>query len=135
MPAAARTAVVNVAAPMFKANPWSISAELRAEHPVVRVPMPGGLREGYLVTRYEDAIRVLRDDEHFVKDVRNARDSRHLGQPWVPPSLRPLNHTMLDSDGVEHRRLRTLVRDTFTPNYIAQLEPRVQMVADQLLNG
>src|SRR5437870_9117499 len=67
MPVAAGTPVVNVAAPTFKANPWSICAELRAERPVVRVPMPGGLREGYLITRYEDAIRVLRDDEHFVK--------------------------------------------------------------------
>ncbi len=42
--------------------------------------------------------------------------------------------TMLDSDGAEHRRLRTLVRDTFAPHYIAQLEPRVQVVADQLLD-
>src|SRR5713226_7096008 len=100
MPVAAGTPVVNVAAPTFKANPWSISAELRAEQPVVRVPMPGGLREGYLITRY---------DEHFVKDVRSARDPRHLGQPWIPPLLRPLNHTMLDSDGAEHRHLRTLV--------------------------
>jgi cytochrome P450 len=134
MPVAAGAPVVNVAAPTFKANPWSICAELRAEQPVVRVPMPGGLREGYLITRYEDAIRVLRDDEHFVKDVRRARDPRHLGQPWIPPMLRPLNHTMLDSDGAEHRRLRTLVRDTFAPHYIAQLEPRVQVVADQLLD-
>jgi cytochrome P450 len=134
MPVTAGTPVVNVAAPTFKANPWSICAELRAEQPVVRVPMPGGLREGYLITRYEDAIRVLRDDEHFVKDVRSARDPRHLGQPWIPPLLRPLSHTMLDSDGAEHRRLRTLVRDTFAPHYIAQLEPRVQVVADQLLD-
>jgi len=98
------------------------------------VPLPGGLREGYLITRYEDAIRVLRDDEHFVKDVRSARDPRHLGQPWIPPLLRPLSHTMLDSDGAEHRRLRTLVRDAFAPHYIARLEPRVQVVADQLLD-
>jgi len=41
---------------------------------------------------------------------------------------------MLDSDGAEHRRLRTLVRDAFAPHYIARLEPRVQVVADQLLD-
>ncbi len=131
MPVAARTPVVNVAAPTFKANPWSISAELRAEQPVVRVPMPGGLREGYLITRYEDAIRVLRDDEHFVKDVRSARDPRHLGQPWIPPLLRPLSHTMLDSDGAEHRRLRTLVRVVANQllDRLAQ-QGRVDLVAD-----
>jgi cytochrome P450 len=40
---------------------------------------------------------------------------------------------MLECDGEEHRRLRNLVRHTFTPRYVAQLEPRVQQVADQLL--
>jgi cytochrome P450 len=134
MPVAAETPAVNVAAPTFKANPWPVCAELRAKQPVVRVPLPGGLRAGYLITRYEDGLRVLRDDEHFVKDIRRARDPRHLGQPWIPPLLRPLSHTMLDSDGAEHRRLRTLVRDTFAPHYIAQLEPRVQVVTDELLS-
>ena len=31
MPVAAGTPVVNVATPRFKANPWSVCAELRAE--------------------------------------------------------------------------------------------------------
>jgi cytochrome P450 PksS len=124
----------NIASAEFKANPWPSCAALRGEQPVVRIPVPGGLREGYLITRYEDAVQVLRDDERFVKDVRNARDPGQLGMPWIPPPLRPLSHTMLDSDGAEHRRLRSLVRDTFSPRYIAQLEPRVQAVVDQLLD-
>jgi len=67
MPVAAGTPVVNVAAPTFKANPWFICAELRAEQPVVRVPMPGGLREGYLITRYEDAIRYCATTNTLLK--------------------------------------------------------------------
>lgn len=68
-----------------------------------------------------------------MKDVRSARDPGNLRLPWVPRALQPLSHTMLDSDRAEHRRLRSLVRDTFAPGYITQLEPRVQQVTDELL--
>jgi len=126
--------VVDIASPAFKANPWPACAGLRDEQPVVRTVIPGGRGEGYLVTRYEEAIRVLRDDETFVKDVRHGREPGRLGGPWVPPFLRPLSHTLLDSDGAEHRRLRTLVRDTFASHYIERLVPRVQAIVDQLLD-
>jgi cytochrome P450 len=125
--------VPDIISPAFKADPLAACAHLRAEQPVVRVSVPGVAAGGaYLVTRYEDAIAVLRD-ERFVKDVRSARDPGDLRQPWMPRALRPLSHTMLDSDGAEHRRLRSLVRDVFTPRDVARLEPRVQEVADGLL--
>ena len=127
-----RTSVPDIVSPAFKADPLPASARLRAELPVARVSVPGVPDDAYLVTRYEDAVAVLRD-ERFVKDVRNARDPVHLRQPWMLRALQPLAHTMLDSDGDEHRRLRSLVRDTFTPRYVAQLEPRIQEVADELL--
>lgn len=128
------TMPLDIASANFKANPWPACAHLRAEQPVVCVPVRvhTSMDEAYLVTRYEDAAAVLRD-ERFVKDIRSARDSHHFGVPWVPRALKPLAHTMLDSDGDEHRRLRTLVRDTFAPKHIAQLEPRAQEVVDELL--
>jgi cytochrome P450 len=129
------TTLPDIASTDFKANPWPACAHLRAERPVVRVPvrMHTSMDEAYLVTRYEDAAAVLRD-ERFVKDVRSARDAHHLGVPWMPRALKPLAHTMLDADGDEHRRLRTLVRDTFAPKHIAQLEPRVRELVDELLD-
>src|SRR5215472_17211332 len=108
-----RAAVTDIVSPAFKADPLPATARLRAELPVARVSVPGVPGDAYLVTRYDDAIAVLRD-ERFVKDVRNARDRGDLRQPWMPRALQPLAHTMLDSDGEEHRRLRSLVRDTFT---------------------
>ncbi len=129
------TTTLDIASADFKANPWPACAHLRAEQPVARVPVRVhfGMDEAYLVTRYEDAATVLRD-ERFVKDVRSAREPHHLGLPWMPRALKPLAHTMLDSDGDEHRRLRTLVRDTFAPKHIAQLEPRVQELVGELLD-
>lgn len=129
------TMPLDITSANFKANPWPACAHLRAEQPAVRVPVRvhTSMDEAYLITRYEDAAAVLRD-ERFVKDVRGARDAHHLGVPWMPQALKPLAHTMLDSDGDEHRRLRTLVRDTFAPKHIAQLEPRVHELVDELLD-
>jgi cytochrome P450 PksS len=126
------SAVPDIVSPAFKADPLPACGRLRAEQAVARVPVPGVVGNAYLITRYEDAVAVLRD-ERFVKDVRSARDPGNLRVPWVPRALKPLSHTMLDSDGAEHRRLRSLVRDTFAPRYITQLEPRVQQVTDELL--
>jgi cytochrome P450 len=127
-----RAVAPDIVSAAFKADPLPACAHLRAEQPVARVSVPGVSGEAYLVTRYQDAAAVLRD-ERFVKDVRNARDPANLRGPWVPGALKPLMHTMLDGDGAEHHRLRGLVRDTFAPRYVAQLEPRVQQVAGELL--
>src|SRR5207253_513599 len=128
-----RAVAPDIVSAAFKADPLPACAHLRAEQPVARVSVPGVSGEAYLVTRYEDAAAVLRD-ERFAKDVRNARDPGNLRLPWVPGALKPLMHTMLDSDGAEHHRLRGLVRDTFAPRYVAQLEPRVQQVAGDLVS-
>jgi cytochrome P450 PksS len=125
-------AAPDVASPAYKADPGQACARLRAERPVVRLRVRGVADEAYLVTRYDDAVAVLRD-ERFVKDVRNAGDPGDSRLPWMPPALLRLSHHMLESDGNDHRRLRGLVRDTFAPRYVAQLEPRVREVAAELL--
>jgi cytochrome P450 PksS len=129
------TTPLDIASTAFKADPWPACAHLRREQPVARVPVRVhfGREEAYLVTRYDDAATVLRD-ERFVKDIRRARNPHDFGVPWMPRELKPLAHTMLDSDGAEHRRLRSLVRDTFAPKHIAQLEPRVRELVGTLLD-
>lgn len=91
--------------------------------------VPAIIGDAYLVTRHEDAVAVPKD-ERFVKDVRNARGPGNLRLPWMPRALKPLAHTMLDSDGAEHQRLRRLVRDPFTRRYTAQLLQAVQTSHD-----
>jgi cytochrome P450 len=127
-----RIPVPDIVSAAFKADPLPASALLRAELPVARVSVPGVSGDAFLVTRYEDAVAVLRD-ERFAKDVRSARGSADLRLAWMPRALEPLANTMLDRDGEAHRRLRSLVRDTFAPRYVAALEPRAQEIADELL--
>jgi cytochrome P450 PksS len=130
---AAAAPIAEIASPAFMAEPLPTCARLRAERAVVRMAVPFAEGHAYVVTRYAEAAAVLRD-ERFVKNVRTARDPGDLRLPWTPRSLRPLQHNMLDTDGTEHRRLRRLVQETFSPRYIAQLEPRVAALATELLD-
>jgi cytochrome P450 len=42
---------------------------------------------------------------------------------------------MLNRDGADHRRLRRLVTKAFTPRVVEQLRPRIQAIADELLDA
>jgi cytochrome P450 len=125
--------ITEIASAAFKADPLPACARLRAERPVVRMAVPFAEGEAYVVTRYAEAAAVLRD-ERFVKNVGSARDPADLRLPWAPRALRPLQNSMLDADGAEHRRLRSLVQEVFGPRYMAQLEPRIESLTTELLD-
>ena len=42
---------------------------------------------------------------------------------------------MLNKDGADHRRLRKLVTKAFTPRMVEQLRPRIQEIADELIDA
>lgn len=116
----------------WKADPYPLYARLRAEQPVSRARF--GKLPAWLITRYDDVALVLRD-ERFVKDVRNAQSAAQLAErPWVPSFMLPLDSNMLDQDDPNHARLRALVHKAFTPARVEKLEPRIEAVANQLLD-
>lgn len=120
--------------PDFKANPYPTYAQLRSNAPIHRVPLPDG-RGMWLVTRYEDVSAIFRD-ERFVKDWRNAMTPEQLAQvPAIPEVMKPLTSNMLDTDPPDHERLRALVSKAFTPRLIERMRPRVQEIADTLLDA
>src|SRR5919199_3655341 len=112
----------DVASPRFKADPYPFYARLREEAPVypVTVHVPDR-RRAWLVTRYDDAVAVLKDPR-LVKDRRNVRDGgRAAREPWIPGFLKPLQRNLLDLDDPDHTRLRTLVHRGFTPRLVERL--------------
>jgi cytochrome P450 len=120
--------------PAFKANPYLTYARLRSDAPIYRVTLPTG-QGMWLVTRYEDVSAILKD-ERFVKDVRNAMTPEQLAQmPPIPEVMKPLTRNMLDTDPPDHERLRALVSKAFTPRLIERMRPRVQEIADALLDA
>src|SRR5215218_569872 len=129
-----KIAAPDLASPEFKANPYPFYAQLREEAPVWRTEVLNG-RTAWLVTRYEDAMGVLKDDR-FAKDPRSAQDPDQRAQAqWVPAILKPLERNMLDVDEPDHRRLRTLVSKAFTPRLIERLRGRIEAICQELLDA
>ncbi len=128
-----RIGAPDLASPAFKADPYPFYARLRAEAPVWRATLRDR-RTAWLVTRYEDVARVLKDDT-FVKDKLNAMDPEQRAKtPWVPGFLKPLERNMLDLDDPDHARLRALVSKAFTPRLIEQLRGRIETLCEELLD-
>ncbi|HJZ47214.1 MAG TPA: cytochrome P450, partial [Roseiflexaceae bacterium] len=128
------TSRVNLASREFKADPYPFYARLRAEAPVFRTMLPNR-QPAWLITRYDDALAMLKD-ERLVKDRRNALSrERPAKSPWMPAFMRPLARNMLDLDAPDHTRLRALVHQAFTPRRIEQLRARIQVLCDQLLDA
>ena len=126
---------VNVVSSAFKANPFPYYASLRAEAPVYRIVMPDK-QAAWLITRYDDVAMVLKDEQHFVKDRRNAMTPEQLAhQPWIPGFFNALSSNLLDTDAPDHTRLRGLVHKAFTPRLIEQMRARIDALANELIDA
>lgn len=125
---------ISITSREFKANPYPFYARLRAEEPVIRVPIPGK-QFVWLVTRYDDVAAALKD-ERFVKNRRNARSTEQIAkEPWMPAFAKAMESNVLDLDAPDHTRLRGLVHKAFTPKLIDQMRDRVQSITDELLDA
>jgi cytochrome P450 len=67
------------------------------------------------------------DAAELCRSMREGAPERGAALEWVE------GH-MLNRDGGDHRRLRNLVSKAFTPRMIEQLRPRIQAIADELLD-
>ncbi len=116
--------------PAYSLDPYSFLHRLRIEEPVHRS------RElaAWVVTSFEEALRVLTDDAHFSPDpahetgdlgamVRAQRDS-------VPMGGSPI---LGNSDPPDHTRLRAIVNRAFTPRALADFQPEVELMVKDLL--
>src|SRR2546423_12109321 len=104
----------------LEADPHPLLAELRATAPVARVDALGG----WLVTRHDLALQVMRDAATFTVD-----DPRFSTAQVVGPSM-----LSLDSD--EHTRHRAPFSRQFRPREIAdRVGDFVQAECDRLVDG
>ncbi|MEU8709838.1 cytochrome P450 [Streptomyces sp. NPDC048565] len=109
------------------------AARLRELGPVVKVLLPGDVM-AWSVTQHA-LLNEMITDPRFSKDWRNwnaiIRDEITDGWPLIG-MVKVTN--MVTSDGQEHRRLRKLVTQTFTPRRVQALRPRIQRIVDELLD-
>src|SRR6266536_1863289 len=120
----------------FRAETYATFAQMRAEDPVFCQPGIDGETMIWFVTRHEDVVAVLLDDERFVRDPSLALTAEDLEafSTGLPESFAFIDQHMLNRDGEDHRRLRRLVTKAFTPRMVEELRPRIQEIADELID-
>ncbi len=114
---------------------YEVFERIRQDHPVVLQPGIDGETPIWFVSRYQDVKALLEDDRHFVLDFRRALDPDQIPRfRQGSEILDMVNNHLLTKDGEDHRRLRSLVTKAFTPRRINDLRPRIQAIADELLD-
>jgi cytochrome P450 len=96
---------------------------------------------GYLVSRYEDVLTVLRDTDTFSSAYNPGFATSKLALNPRPPSVDaimaegfPETAALAHADGALHKRHRSLVGTGFKPSRVAQLEPVIASVAGDLID-
>jgi cytochrome P450 len=103
-------------------------AVLRDSEPLVRIRMEHG-REGWLAIRHAEARTVM-------SDPRFSRAAVLTGDvPRSVPHIDESPDSILSMDPPEHGRLRRLVASAFTARRVAQLRPRIDEIATDLIES
>lgn len=119
--------------PAFYANPYPVYRHLR-EHDPVRL-MPDG---SHFLTRYADCVAVYRDASTFVSDKKvefapkyNRPPFGNAGQP--APLFEHHTTSLVFNDPPLHTRVRRLIMGALTRRAIAEMEPGLTALVDNLL--
>ena len=136
---------IDLSDPEYREHAFERYEEMRAKCPVSRAIVTSGEesdgnrgffnRPLWLVTDYEEGSRALLERAMTV-DMSSVLTPEQLAQmPETPEELQPLRRNILTVDPPEHTRLRKLVQPSFTASAIETLRPRIQQIADDLLDA
>jgi cytochrome P450 len=120
--------------PELLESPWEYYRKLRREAPIWRDPQTGI----FMVATYDLVLEATRRHDLYSNRFAaamggsQARDPelRAIAEQGYPPV-----DTMLTADPPEHHRFRGLVNRAFTPRRVAGLEPRIEQIAGELIDG
>jgi cytochrome P450 len=113
-------------------NPFPLFAEVRQLGPVHHITLADG-HEAWLVMGHEEARLVLKDPR-ISKDMRAALATEGGVVAEGLPGPEFARH-MLAVDPPDHTRLRRLVSSAFSMRRVEDLRPRIQAIADDLLDA
>ncbi|KPM50735.1 hypothetical protein ACG83_38845 [Frankia sp. R43] len=120
--------------PCSTTDPHPFYAALRAERAVQKVTLAGGV-EAWLVLRYTEAVVALTDPRLRKDWSAAAPDLRQAKMGDGRRRTARLGRHMLNSDPPDHGRLRGVVSGAFGPRRLGALRPRIQEIADELIDG
>ena len=117
----------------FFQNPYPVYQQLREESPVYWSEAWGA----WVITRYDDVMEVLRDNERFSSAGRVSYLLRQLPDEalkQVAALERHYDIGLAHSDPPDHTRLRALLNRVFTPRMVEARRSRVADVANALID-
>jgi cytochrome P450 len=122
----------NPYAPGYDVNPYPALEALRTQAPIFYWEQG----RGWLLSRYDDAVAVLRDSKRFTPNRAEWELASVTGTAGMIPELAELNKNGLFSLGQQdHARVRKLVSPALTPRAIERLRPDIQAIVDEILDA
>jgi cytochrome P450 len=115
--------------PHVLANPYPLYHRLRTEDPVHWDPF----LHAWVVTRYPDVIRVLR--EFSAERTPSPEQLTAIGLSSLNPIAAVMVKQMLFLDPPSHTRIRNLASAAFTPGRVAALRSHIRDIAKSLLKN
>jgi cytochrome P450 len=118
--------------PEQRENPFDVLALARREQPVFYAPA----LDLWVVTRHEDVLSVLKDHRTFSSTgaLKSAATSLPAEVLDVLAEGYPEMPYIIELDPPLHDRIRGLVARAFTPRRINELEPRIEVIASELID-
>ncbi|WP_436497402.1 cytochrome P450 family protein [Actinokineospora sp. HUAS TT18] len=118
----------------YKRDPWELYRKMRDEGPVHRVLFPSGVK-AWLVTGYTAAHEALNDDRLGKHHSRGNAKWRERAAIMPEPQHSQLQVHLLHQDPPKHTSMRRLVTDAFAPRRMEALRPKLQELADALIDA
>lgn len=112
-------------------DPYSFYKRARVEEPLFYSP----LLNGYVLTRYDDILTVLKDPARF-----SSADTLSPIVEFTPEVFQvlrqgfPLVRDLVNSDGEEHKRLRAPFMKVFAPERLEAMEDSIRAIANRLVD-
>ena len=117
-----------------RSNPYDLYARLRRDSPVFYSPV----MKAWVLTRFDDVVMALTDTKRF-----SAKGSIGIDAfDTFPADVQSIFNTglerfpgLIEMDPPVHSTYRGLISLAFTPRRVAALEPRIQELADDLIDA
>jgi cytochrome P450 PksS len=129
----ARSPILNFNDRAYLADPYPALAALRRDAPIAKGEQIPPYGDGWVVSRYDDALAVLKDPRFSVESRRLPGGRNPTERWWMPRFFRLITEGMLNKDDPDHYRLRNLVHKAFTPRFIEALQTHIETITDDLL--
>jgi cytochrome P450 PksS len=129
------TTFTDLADPVMFTNPFPRYAELRKDAPVSSARSQQTRGNVYMLTKYEDVLRLYSDSVYSSDAMKNGASGGGLAtSKHAPRMLRLLTDSMVFKDDPDHKRLRGLVNKAFTPQRIQAMSDGIDLLVDELLD-